>query len=719
MREGHAPPRSAPGSAARSRSRSSRPRRTTPLDLAPRGRRRQQRDAPRPAPAALPAERTRSRGRSPGRGRAPSRRAGRCGCRTRRRAGSSSTRVDPGVVHQQPDAGVQRGLGELDGAHVVLGDATARADRRRLVQHVARRSGRRRRRAARARRSAPSIVPSASITPARNSSAMTSMMPEPHTPVMPAVGGAVGEARLVRPRVARRSPGTAARACRGRCAPARSRPASARCPHEICAPSNAGPVGLDAASSRCAVAEHDLGVRADVDERAAPSSPRCGPSARIAAGGVGADVPGDARQDVDAGRRGERAARARGRGRRPARSVASANGAVAERRRVDAEDEVVHDRVADDHEVEDRRRARSPASHRRAARSARRAPSRTAAVISPAPSGFIITYETRLIRSSPKRICGFITPARREHLAVGEVAQVAGDRRRADVDRDAVRACRRSPARRAITSCAVVDGDGDAVPAGGRAPAGAPRARPRSASRSVSPHSRVERVEQPARGRCGRRRELRRRRPRRSAGARPGRRRGRSSVDGPCAPPGGAPGSRAGTSITTSPRIVRARRTSRRVGGQARARRGSRSRRAANGERWPGVEVMPCLANAPNAGSTWQRPQIPRPPQTESRSTPSGAPRRARWCRSAKLAAPARRGEDDERLGLGASRVVGSASALAGDRPAPVDASAARPRRSGSGARWARIQRPQSWSWPTSTSAAMTAAFDLGHAAGS
>src|SRR4051794_26478286 len=32
---------------------------------------------------------------------------------------------------------------------------------------------------------------------------------------------------------------------------------------------------------------------------------------------------------------------------------------------------------------------------------------------------------------------------------------------------------------------------------------------------------------------------------------------------------------------------------------------------------------MACLANAPNAGSTWQRPQMPRPPHTESRSTPS------------------------------------------------------------------------------------------------
>ena len=36
---------------------------------------------------------------------------------------------------------------------------------------------------------------------------------------------------------------------------------------------------------------------------------------------------------------------------------------------------------------------------------------RTALVISSAPSGCIIAYETRLMRSSPKRICGFITPA--------------------------------------------------------------------------------------------------------------------------------------------------------------------------------------------------------------------------------------------------------------------------------------------------------------------
>ena len=32
---------------------------------------------------------------------------------------------------------------------------------------------------------------------------------------------------------------------------------------------------------------------------------------------------------------------------------------------------------------------------------------------------------------------------------------------------------------------------------------------------------------------------------------------------------------------------------------------------------------MPCLANSPSPSVTWQRPQIARPPQTESMSTPS------------------------------------------------------------------------------------------------
>src|SRR5215472_483642 len=43
---------------------------------------------------------------------------------------------------------------------------------------------------------------------------------------------------------------------------------------------------------------------------------------------------------------------------------------------------------------------------------------------------------------------------------------------------------------------------------------------------------------------------------------------------------------------------------------------------APKAERWSAAEVTPSLANSPSAISIWQRPQIPRPPQTESMSTP-------------------------------------------------------------------------------------------------
>ena len=51
-----------------------------------------------------------------------------------------------------------------------------------------------------------------------------------------------------------------------------------------------------------------------------------------------------------------------------------------------------------------------PADRATSAASSPSAP-RTAAVICSAPPGFIIAYETRLMRSSPKRICGFMRPA--------------------------------------------------------------------------------------------------------------------------------------------------------------------------------------------------------------------------------------------------------------------------------------------------------------------
>ena len=77
-------------------------------------------------------------------------------------------------------------------------------------------------------------------------------------------------------------------------------PGAARWPEEICAPSKAGPVGEEQASTRLAVAEEDLGVGADVDhEHQLVGGLRA--LGEGDGGGVGADVAGDAGQDVDAG----------------------------------------------------------------------------------------------------------------------------------------------------------------------------------------------------------------------------------------------------------------------------------------------------------------------------------------------------------------------------------------------------------------------------------
>ena len=162
----------------------------------------------------------------------------------------------------------------------------------------------------------------------------------------------VGEARLVRPGIDADDPEARLEGRRGRCGRARSRPARRAGRHVIWAPSNAGPVGLDAASSRSPFAEHDLGVRADVDDE----RHRLGLVRLLGedhAGRVGADVAGDARQHVDPRARDGRGGRARRAVVRTAVSVGERERRRAERRRVDAEQQVMHDRVADDRELED------------------------------------------------------------------------------------------------------------------------------------------------------------------------------------------------------------------------------------------------------------------------------------------------------------------------------------------------------------------------------
>ena len=76
-------------------------------------------------------------------------------------------------------------------------------------------------------------------------------------------------------------------------------PGAARWPQLIWAPSNAGPVGLEQASRRCAIAQHDLRVGADVDEQSQLVA-QVGTLREYHAGGIRANMSGDTRQNVDA-----------------------------------------------------------------------------------------------------------------------------------------------------------------------------------------------------------------------------------------------------------------------------------------------------------------------------------------------------------------------------------------------------------------------------------
>ena len=191
------------------------------------------------------------------------------------------------------------------------------------------------------------------------------------------------------------------------------------------------------------VAEHDLGVGPDVDQQLDRRRP-VRAFARIAAAVSAPTWPA---------MHGARYSWAFGYG--SSRSVASRvhrfagrqfERRTAERRRVDPEHDVMHDRVADEHDVEQRarRRARpSPAGQRSARQSAPRiaAVSRVAArvhhhVRDPAHQ---VLAEADL---------GVHRPRRSEHLAGAQVAEMPGDGGRPDVDGDADRPCRRSRARR-------------------------------------------------------------------------------------------------------------------------------------------------------------------------------------------------------------------------------------------------------------------------------
>ncbi len=119
--------------------------------------------------------------------------------------------------------------------------------------------------------------------------------------------------------------------------------------------------------------------------------------------------PGDARQDVDPGARMGPDAQLRG-GQLDRRVRGEGERRGAERRRVDAEQEVVHDRVADDRELEDLGALDAGLVAERGEQAVERLADRRGQ-LDLAALDASSRSETRLMRSSPKRICGFMTPA--------------------------------------------------------------------------------------------------------------------------------------------------------------------------------------------------------------------------------------------------------------------------------------------------------------------
>ena len=156
------------------------------------------------------------------------------------------------------------------------------------------------------------------------------------------------------------------------------------------------------------------------------------------AGRVGADVAGDARQDVDPGAGVGRQVRARRRGSSTARSVASANGAEPSGIGSMPSSEVMHDRVADDRQLEDRV-ALDPGPVRELGEEPVERLRARPRVISPAPAvvHHRVADPAHQVLAEPDLRVHHAGAG--EDRAVAEVREVAGDRRRADVDRDAVR----------------------------------------------------------------------------------------------------------------------------------------------------------------------------------------------------------------------------------------------------------------------------------------
>ena len=286
---------------------------------------------------------------------------------------------------------------------------------------------------------------------------MTSMIPEPQIPVMPGLRDAGREAGLVRPGVDADDP--EARLERLAVDPDALDGARRR----ALAAADLGALEGRAGRARrgeqpSLVAEDDLGVRADVDDERHPLR-LVGLLGEDDPGRVGADVTGDARQDVDARAGMGAQAELRGGGAdRPVRGERERR--ATERRRIDAEQEVVHDRVADDRELEDLDALDAGTHRQRGDQAVERLAHRDGHLAGALGMHHRVRDAAhQVLAEADLRVHDAVAG---EDRAVGQVGQVAGDRRRADVDRDAVRRLVEArPDRDDLT--AVVDRDGHAV----------------------------------------------------------------------------------------------------------------------------------------------------------------------------------------------------------------------------------------------------------------
>ena len=367
--------------------------------------------------------------------------------------------VDPQLVHQEAHAGVQGGLGQLDGPHVGLGDGDAWCARDAFVQDVA---------------EGPAVGHDAWRAcgrcaiddPVLGDDAREVELrhdlddPRPADPGDPGLGDPGLECRLVRPGVDADDPD--ARLQRLAIDP----DAFDRTRRGALAAGDLGTLEGGAGGARrgqqpTLVAQHDLRVRADIDDE---GHPLClmGLFGEDDAGRVRADVAGDARQDVDARTRVRPQAEFRRRGPdRPIRGQGERR--ATQWRRIDAQQEVVHDRVADDRQLQDLGPL-DPGPHGQRGdepieRLAHRLGHLTGALGMHHrvgdPAHQVLAVADLWIHDA---VAG-------ENGAVGQVGEVAGDRGGPDIDGDAIgRLVEAGPDPDDLVR--LVDRDGHAVPPG-------------------------------------------------------------------------------------------------------------------------------------------------------------------------------------------------------------------------------------------------------------